>query len=356
MRKLSLIFASALLCAAAAQAQDALTIVPADSVTFNVAGQTPVIEEGDVVDDAFSIPSVNADVIIRLYGYKSAEVTELGYQPYIMWTKGAGFAIDQDFAAPIPLIGEPGVTAFGFSLDKEKWGNPYEGNFYAAVMLCFVQLDEEGNVADVLYGADEEPLFYGVSYSTPNDFPATLQYTYPNNDWSEESFADAYANGTVTFAFTNPVSFSNENDVASIVYTIEGELVPGATIKLSDCVLDWNQMDGFYTVVFNYSDAEFSAEEISQITITLNGTTYVPENGGNPVSVDVDPLVLVKPIANPAPRKQKSRMTDELTNGNDLVTVYNVQGMLVKESVKKSAINELPAGLYIVDGKKIVVR
>lgn len=70
------------------------------------------------------------------------------------------------------------------------------------------------------------------------------------------------------------------------------------------------------------------------------------------------PTITLENIATPqnAPRKIKSRMANELTNGNELVNVYNVQGMLVKESVKKTAINELPAGLYIVDGKKIVVR
>lgn len=41
----------------------------------------------------------------------------------------------------------------------------------------------------------------------------------------------------------------------------------------------------------------------------------------------------------------------------EIVNVYSVQGMLVRENVKKSdATRELPSGIYIIEGKKIIVK
>lgn len=159
----------------------------------------------------------------------------------------------------------------------------------------------------------------------------------------------------ITFAFTNPVSFTNTNRVATIEYTLEGEEFL-EYVKESDCQIGWNRLDGYYTVSFIFASEDYPEEDLSSVKITLNGVVYNPGDGLPTVPVTVAPVVLTKEEVQQAPRKVKNRMSDELTNGNELVNIYNVQGMLVKENVSKSAITELPAGFYIVDGKKIVVR
>ena len=357
MRKTYAIIASALLCAAAAQAQDA-PVALVDTVYFHAAGQVQVMDGDEIVPKCYTLPSVNNVVEIQLVNYKADVAQAEGWQPYVVWTMGTGFAVGQAYEAPTELIGTPNPYTYGFTLNKEKWGNPSGGNYYVTVMLCFVKLEGE-EIVDMLYGADEEPVMYDVSYSTPNVFPAEFQYVYPDNNWEDETFAEAYENGVITFGFTNPVTFSNESNAVSIAYTVDGE-DDERTLAKSDCEMEWNRLDGFYTVSFRYSTEDYTVEEISQIKITLNDVIYIPttEEGitPEPVPVTVNPVILTKPISNPAPRKQKNRMTEDLTSNNEIVNVYNIQGMLVKESVNKSAINELPAGLYIVDGKKIVVR
>lgn len=47
----------------------------------------------------------------------------------------------------------------------------------------------------------------------------------------------------------------------------------------------------------------------------------------------------------------------ELVNVNPIVTVYNLQGMAVKTNVAvENALNNLPAGIYIIGGRKYIVR
>ena len=44
-------------------------------------------------------------------------------------------------------------------------------------------------------------------------------------------------------------------------------------------------------------------------------------------------------------------------NGNEHVNVYNTQGQLIRQNVKAAqAVNGLPRGIYIVGGKKVVVK
>lgn len=41
---------------------------------------------------------------------------------------------------------------------------------------------------------------------------------------------------------------------------------------------------------------------------------------------------------------------------NDTYKVYNLQGSLVKVTSDKAELNSLPAGLYIINGKKVMVK
>ncbi|MBQ5408382.1 MAG: hypothetical protein IIU17_00535, partial [Muribaculaceae bacterium] len=44
-------------------------------------------------------------------------------------------------------------------------------------------------------------------------------------------------------------------------------------------------------------------------------------------------------------------------DGNEIVNVYNVQGMLLKQNIKAAdALKELPRGIYIIGNRKVIVR
>lgn len=260
----------------------------------------------------------------------------------------ADFTVDMIPVEPIPN-GSP--NGFAVVLDKELWGNPYMGEYHTSIMITWMTLD-----GDFFYNEEDEPIFIQMPCVTPNTFPAELVYAYPNGTWEDgDNFTDVYNRGEIMFAFSNPVTFANPDNVATIEYFAEGEFIDSYTISKETCEIGWNRMDGYYTVSFSFPNNEYAADELSGVSITLNGIQYVYESGAI-VPVSVPTVMLNNSIITPMQRKVKSRMAEGLGTSNALVNVYNVQGMLVKENIAPADINNLPSGFYIVDGKKIVVR
>lgn len=335
MKKFFTLLAATTLFAGVAFAQETTDPFPTN-VTFSSPDGT-IQTDPETGESYLSLTQMNTTVNLNLD--KAPEI--VGVTPVVTIYSGvAGFTEDFITLPVEPVNSNPIVV----TLDSSMWGNPYMGDYYTNIYLTYV--DAEGDY--VL--RDDEPIIFQIACVTPNVLPATLQYTYPNNDWEDETFAEAYANGTVTFGFTNPVVFDNVNNIGTITYIYDGG---DEESNITSYTSEWNRMDGFWNVTFNYNNSEFSAEDLTQIVITLSGVkSEVGEVNVPGTTLTLDNVVSPQKT----PRKIKSRMADELTNSNDLVNVYNVQGMLIKENVKKSTINEFPAGLYIVDGKKMIVR
>lgn len=365
MRKTYAIIASVLLCASAAQAQDAPSIV--SDVTFSVEGQTQALDEDSIpIENCFVLPSVNDVVKIELENFNPNFDSIGGWEPYVVWTMGTGFAVDQAFEQPTPIVGL--TNTYGFTLNKEKWGNPSGGNFYVTIMVCFVKLDGE-DIVDMLYGADEEPVMYDVSYITPNVFPAEFLYAYPNGAWEDgDSFTNAYkANGDgCRFNFNNIVDFSDNDLMGTIVYNrvseepaIEFISLSGNTdtvteenkIPTGQASVGYNPLDGNYVVSVHYYNPNINADDITSIDITLMGMSSMGSD------IQDEDATIYNDASTPNLQKMKmSRLAEGLGEANTSVDVYNVQGMKVQSNINKSDIKNLPAGLYIVEGKKVIIR
>ena len=332
----------AIFCAACAFAQTSFI----SSVDFNVAGQVQATDENGLpLDDSYTVPSTDATVHITFNGYDADYATTHGIMPMLMYTTGTGFAISE----PQYEVLDPSDSNFSFSLDG-KWGNPSMGNYYATLMICF--LDSE---MDYVFGSDGEPLFWQVSYSTANESPATLEYVYPNGNWEEESFAEAYKNGEIRFSFTNSVSFEDETAIGIIDYVmVDGSVVEPVILELGvNADAGWNPLDGYYAVAAKYSLPDVSADQIKEITVTL----FDMESKGETVSVD--PVTLENDNINVqrlAKQTKKTKIGESMVANSDNVNVYNISGVLVKGNIPMSEVANLPAGLYIVNGKTIVVR
>lgn len=367
MRKAYAIIASALLCAAAAQAQDA-PVALVDTVYFHAAGQVQVMDGDEIVPRCYTLPSVNNVVEIQLVNYKADVAQAEGWQPYVVWTMGTGFAVDQAYEAPTELIGTPNPYTYGFTLNKEKWGNPSGGNYYVTVMLCFVKLEGE-DIVDMLYGADDEPVMYDVSYSTPNVFPAQFLYAYPDGAWETgDSFANAYkpTGEGCRFNFNNIVDFSDNDLMGTIVYNrvseepaIEFISLSGNTdtvteenkIPTGQASVGYNPLDGNYVVSVHYYNPNINADDITSIDITLMGMSSM----GSDIQ-DEDATIYNDASTPNLQKMKKSRLAEGLGEANTSVDVYNLQGMKVQSNINKSDIKNLPAGLYIVEGKKVIIR
>ena len=107
---------------------------------------------------------------------------------------------------------------------------------------------------------------------------------------------------------------------------------------------------GLYAVTVNVKNDDYTTANLQSIEVILEGVTDANDNEVTVPSIDV-----VNSTRQASPRKNKT-IEQGLVSGNELVNIYNVQGMLVKENVSAKAVNELPAGMYIVNGKKVVIR
>ncbi|MDE6716975.1 MAG: T9SS type A sorting domain-containing protein [Muribaculaceae bacterium] len=336
MKKFLLSLAALTLSTGAAFALDAISPY-ISGVNFSAPGQEEVDEGMYMLDN----PEVT--ITMQFEDYDATGVQALGYSPKVMVATGMGFGVE-------PVLYELDTTSspsvFTFTMNEKRWGQPYMGMLNAVCMVCFGK--GEGDDMELMLDNEEEPLFFQAVYAAENNFPARFMYASPNGVWEDETFADAYNRGEVSFVFSNPVTFTNLANIGKIRYVGEGF---DESYDITDYTSDWDMLNGLWAVTFALSNEDFTAEDLSRIVITLSGVESVIGES----SITVKPLELSN-VASPAPRKIKKAMERDLTSGNELVNIYNVQGTLVKESVNRTAIKDLPAGLYIVDGKKYVVR
>lgn len=340
MKKSLLVLAALATSAATLFAQS----LPTKATFSSPNGEIVTDEETD--EDYLQLNTVDATVDVT---FKSELPSDEEATLMVVCTPGvADFTVDM---IPVDPVMNSDRTGFSVALNKELWGNPYMGEFHTAIMITWMAPD-----GDFIYNDEGEPVFFQVPCVTPNTFPAELVYTYPNGNWEDgDNFTQVYNSGAIMFAFTNPVTFANPDNAATVRYFAEGEELLTSTIKEKSCEIGWNRMDGYYTVTFLFADADLTAEDLTEVEITLNDVLTTNEDG-DVVSVTVPKIVLANTPANPMQRKVKSRMAEGLGTSDAPVNVYNVQGMLIKENVAPAEINNLPAGFYIVDGKKIVVR
>lgn len=177
--------------------------------------------------------------------------------------------------------------------------------------------------------------------------------------WYGAPYANVYLNGeTVAPMYENSASYQvsfNDGDVLKI-YLASNPKTCGVTFTVGDNinatgisvkhdiivgVEDW--ANGFSAL--QGTQVDITAEDIS---VTVNGTAVTPVDGTFTFTVSDDTEVsIAKPTAISDIR------AGETTAARN---VYNMQGVKVADNADNAAISNLPAGIYIIDGKKIVIR
>lgn len=356
MKKFLLSLAALALSASAAFAQDAVSEY-ISGVNFSAPGQVEV-DEG-----LYTLNNPEVTITMEFLDYEKDELAQLGYSPKLMVATGMGFGVEP---AMYDLDATASPSVFTFTMNEAKWGQPYMGMLNAALMVCFLNED-----MDFLLTEDEEPLFFQAVYSATNTFPAKYVSVYPNNDWSDDTFAHAYNDGFIRFSFDNVISFADNANAVSIIWRTEDETMratysydPNATEdeedeERPDVSLGWSPLDGNFVAEVRIKNPDFDAVEIDSITITLNGVRSL----GEPVQVpsitlnneDAEEDVNAFSVRRNSKGANTASVKELGCVENEVVEVYNLQGMLIK-TIKAKEVNSLKPGLYIVNGKKFIVR
>lgn len=300
--------------------------------------------DSETGDAYLEVSQMNTTVYITLD--KVPEV--VGVSPVVMLSSGVQYG----FNASVSTVEMPAIVdnTIVITLDKSNWGRPIYNNYYITMTLAY--LDADGDIIE----RDGEPITFFMPCVTPNTNPAEYVYAIPDDTWAGNySFADAYRQDFMTVAFNNEIVFDNPNDIGTIRYYFT-DGYDWDEVAISEYISDWNRLDYYWALRFPISDPDFTADDIERIEVELNGVKSY-NSSGELVDVDVPIITLLNnTLPMQSPRKKQSRIEESLKDSDAPITIYNIQGMAVKENVDRSAINDLPAGLYIINGKKVLVK
>ena len=320
-------------------------------------------DKGDVVKDSFGVSHLELstrDAIVKvefdkpLPPAKEATLT-------LFISPGAA-----DFTADMIQIENPAVQDGILSVDltSELWGNPYVGEYHTTIMVTWLKPD-----GDFFYDDDEEPIFFQMPCVTPNTVPAKFLYAYPSGEWEEgDDFTTAYNRGNCQFNFNNIVEFAssetsdaigeivfkttNSNKYVDITLLKDGDIPEGGTVPVGKASIGWNPIDGNFVVQVQYKDPSLPVESISSIEITLWDMTSLGKD------ISEETVIISNSNAKKIAKFGNGNNTAgmNLIQDNEVVTVYNIQGVVVRENIAFNNVKDLPKGLYIVNGKKLIVR
>ena len=318
MKKIFTAMAALALCSTAAFAQGGVSFSP---------------EQGEV--NSFDFP---VEITVDLPGAAGAVVQFMG---------GSGFTQTVSEPEMHPLD----EGKLDFQITKELWGDSFDGTFQLQVLVF--PIDEDGAP---FVDEDEEPLMLGGGYTyTPKE--AVFVKSVPNDMWLNTTFAQAYTNNEFKLYFSREV-YPTDTIGTIEYYDTDGETY-GVDTPITTYNTEWNYLDGMCVVSFTYANSELNADELGCIKLTFNPFHYEYEEGGQTISGNtiVEDIILNNGAA-PAPQqkivKAKKGLEAGLSTSVEPMNIYSVQGSLVKENA--TDLSGLQPGLYIVNGKKTVVK
>ncbi len=172
-----------------------------------------------------------------------------------------------------------------------------------------------------------------VYFNNEQIWPKQYSNTYPE--------LDNFASGDVIKIYpaeVTPVTVTNEiQDGLTVAFTTDH------ITAQPDNVAELSVLPGtFYTI------APTSASEGTVLVVTVNDTPIEAVDGVYSTTIEADTKVIIS-----AKSALEGIGVDSASGLND---VYNLQGILVKSAATPDQIKALPAGLYIIGGRKFIVR
>lgn len=284
-------------------------------------------------EDGYYLPSVNEVIHVEMDKVPNVPVT-------IMYVTGNSFGIDMKYQR-ITVTDK----SFDIKLNRENWGIPYNQMFILNLAITFTY--GEGDELEYYLNEEDEPIFFTSLYFTEDEGAAEYVATYPNGEWEKYfTFADAYKDGTVSLFFTKEVT--HEASIGTITYLLKDGDEKFASIE--DVVSEWSVMDGLYMLSFSIA-SDLTANQIETIIISFNGIS-------NAQGILMIPELILENDSY-SPMKLHKNNTSGLmmsTVATDVYDVYSITGVQIKKEATSQEINNLPSGMYIINGKKVSVR
>lgn len=306
------------------------TTLFATAAVFCASAAVPTFEvnpgEGTVLE--------NKDQEVTFTFSESVTVTKIGFASGPLNQRQ--FSVDE--------TAQTGKTIKAQILDS-YWGKAQDGVISMQV-LCMDVLDAKG---DTIMNADGYPEQFIVNY-TYKEAASGAKFVSVWPAEGEYSAAEMYGTGA-DFYFTDEVEMTNANATAIILYETSVEeyevFVPAA-----DIWEDWDWWTGNYALSVPLPEVEdVTASEVERITIQLQG---IKSLSGADVSVPTVIYESVSPQRKSAP--STASKIDLNIDSNQVFDVYSISGTCVLKSATNAELRNLENGIYIMNGKKFIVK
>lgn len=194
----------------------------------------------------------------------------------------------------------------------------------------------------------------GQSWWIPN---AAFNYAYQSQDVAKflsvdpepgtMSPWDVYMDGwgVISLEFDNEVDYENASIVVS--YKLKGERNPATIVVPEEEIWgDWNFWTKNYSLEFPLPICEKATEDnLEMITILVKGVT------SNNVEIAINSIIYSQ-MAQRMQAPGTAGITSTLFNGSESFEVFDLSG----NTIKVNSVSALPSGIYLLSGKKFVVR
>lgn len=214
----------------------------------------------------------------------------------------------------------------------------YGGSFYGSYdryLHQFNQLSSGYNVIE--FGNIDNP-FYFSTYSSTVSSPVVYQ--------NEILAENKYGGYTLTLADKDVVKVflaTAEPATYNVTFELTGDIPAVTCTKDMICeVADW--ATGFSAMQGSQVDLAIDGS----VSVSVNDTPieYLDADGKYSFNVDADALVKIS-----ATNSIENVVVSEIATDNN---VYNLQGICVAKNATAEQIKSLPAGMYIINGKKVI--
>ncbi|MDE7442295.1 MAG: hypothetical protein K2M69_09040 [Muribaculaceae bacterium] len=233
----------------------------------------------------------------------------------------------------------------------EAWGEPASGEYLVTVTLTTIK-DAAGKQIMVTE-KDEDGVEYSYPYTVSSNYtsPYTSNAKYIGLDPDPDTTTvwDVYNDGWgfVNFLFDGEVSL-NQDSGAEITFEITGGREIVIDVDSNQLWADWDFWTGAFAVTVPMEpNSALTESNLKKINVVL----YDVVVGGEVSEYEATYELVATPMKSPARNTASSKMTISTETPS---CVYDINGNVVMNS--SNDIQSLPAGIYIMNGRKFIVR
>jgi hypothetical protein len=237
------------------------------------------------------------------------------------------------------------------------WGTPDAGQYLIEVNLPEI-FDKEGKQI-MVDAVDDEGNAFSYAYTASANYMASYdveaEFIGLDPDPATTTVWDVYSDGWgfVNFLFSDEV-YATENSSADVQLILnDGEEI-WVPVSSDELWFDWDFWTGSYAVTVPMTpNDDVTQENLVAINVYLNkikvGANIVPEYAAEYNLTDVG-------VARKVKGQNTAGNSMTILKSNTTFAIYSINGNIVKTNGSVSDLSNLPAGIYVIDGKKVCVK